>query len=491
MRYNDKTTVKTPAGAGESLRKGKGAGMFSKAKRKFIGDRAFYKMVLAVAVPIMIQNGITNFVGLLDNIMVGQVGTEQMSGVAIVNQLMMVYYLCVFGGLAGAGIFTAQYFGQKDNEGIRQTFRYKFWMALILTTGAILLFLSFGENLIQMYLKGSSDGGDLAAALYHGKNYMLVMLLGLPAFMMVQIYVSTLRECGETVVPMKAGIAAVFVNLCLNYLLIYGKLGLPAFGVVGAAIATVISRYVEAAIVIVWTHRHKEKNTYIEGVYATLKVSGHLAGKFFIKGAPLLINETMWSAGMAMLTQCYSMRGLSVIAGLNIANTINNVFNVVFIAMGDAVAIIIGQLLGAGKMEEARDTDNKIIAFSVGCCIGVAALMVCIAPLFPQIYNTSDEVKAVAVQFIIAQAIFMPQAAFMHATYFTLRSGGKTIVTFLFDSVFVWCVSVPVAYCMSRFTGMPVIMIFAMVQISDWIKCIIGFVLVKKGVWLQNIVARE
>lgn len=464
--------------------------MFGKAKRKFIGDRAFYKMVLAVAVPIMIQNGITNFVGLLDNIMVGQVGTEQMSGVAIVNQLMMVYYLCVFGGLAGAGIFTAQYFGQKDDEGIRQTFRYKFWMALILTTGAILLFLSFGENLIQMYLNGSSDGGDLAAALYHGKNYMLVMLLGLPAFMMVQIYVSTLRECGETVVPMKAGIAAVLVNLCLNYLLIYGKMGLPALGVVGAAIATVISRYVEASVVIVWTHRHKEKNPYIEGVYATLKVPGYLAGKFFVKGAPLLINETMWSAGMAMLTQCYSVRGLSVIAGLNIANTINNVFNVVFIAMGDAVAIIIGQLLGAGKMEEARDTDNKIIAFSVCCCIGVAALMVCVAPLFPQIYNTSDEVKAVAVQFIIAQAIFMPQAAFMHAAYFTLRSGGKTIVTFLFDSVFVWCVSVPVAYCLSRFTGMPVILIFSMVQIADWIKCVIGFVLVKKGVWLQNIVAK-
>ncbi|MCI8356646.1 MAG: MATE family efflux transporter [Lachnospiraceae bacterium] len=447
-------------------------------------------MVLAVAVPIMIQNGITNFVGLLDNIMVGQVGTEQMSGVAIVNQLMMVYYLCVFGGLAGAGIFTAQYFGQKDNEGIRQTFRYKFWMALILTTGAVLLFLSFGENLIQMYLNGNSDGGDLSAALYHGKNYMWVMLFGLPAFMMVQIYVSTLRECGETVVPMKAGIAAVMVNLCLNYLLIYGKFGLPALGVVGAAAATVVSRYVEASIVIVWTHRHKEKNPYITGVYSTLKVPGYLASKFFIKGAPLLINETMWSAGMAMLTQCYSLRGLSVIAGLNIANTINNVFNVVFIAMGDAVAIIIGQLLGAGKMEEARDTDNKIIAFSVCCCIGVAVLMVCIAPLFPQIYNTTDEVKAVAVQFIIAQAIFMPQAAFMHATYFTLRSGGKTIVTFLFDSVFVWCVSVPVAYCLSRFTGMPVIAIFAMVQIADWIKCVIGFVLVKKGVWLQNIVAR-
>lgn len=458
-----------------------------KIRKKFIGDKAFYKMVLSVAVPIMLQNGITNFVGMLDNIMVGQIGTEQMSGVAIVNQLLMVYYLCIFGGLAGAGIFTAQYFGQKDNEGIRQTFRYKFWMALILTTGAVLLLLLSGENLIQMYLNGSSDSGDLQAALHYGKVYLHVMLFGLPAFMAVQIYVSTLRECGETVVPMKAGIAAVVVNLCLNYLLIYGKLGLPALGVVGAAVATVISRYVEAAIVIVWTHRHKEKNPYIVGIYKTLKVPMHLAGKYFIKGAPLLINETLWSSGMAMLTQCYSMRGLDVIAGLNIANTINGVFNVVFIAMGDAVAIIIGQLLGANKMEEARDTDNKIIAFSVCSCIGVALIMILIAPLFPRIYNTTDSVKALAVQFIIAQAIFMPQAAFMHAAYFTLRSGGKTIVTFLFDSVFVWCVSVPVAYILSRFTVIPVIAIFAMVQIADWIKCAIGFVLVKKGVWLQNI----
>ena len=486
MGYNGKTAQIRSKRTGT----GKESAMSIRTGKKFIGDKAFYRMVLAVAVPIMIQNGITNFVGLLDNIMVGQIGTEQMSGVAIVNQLMMVYYLCVFGGLAGAGIFTAQYFGQKDEEGIRQTFRYKFWMALLLTLGAVLLLLGTGENLVQMYLNGSSDGGNLESALQYGTDYLYVMLLGLPAFMAVQIYVSTLRECGETVLPMKAGIAAVAVNLCLNYLLIYGKAGLPVLGVVGAAIATVVSRYVEAAIVILWTHRHKERNPYITGVYSTFKVPLHLTGKFFIKGAPLLINETLWSAGMAMLVQCYSVRGLSVIAGLNIANTINNVFNVIFIAMGDAVAIIIGQLLGAGKMEEARDTDNKIIAFSVVCCMGVALLMACIAPLFPQIYKTGDEVKAVAVQFILAQAVFMPQAAFMHAAYFTLRSGGKTIVTFLFDSVFVWCVSVPVAYALSRLTAMPVIAIFAMVQIADWIKCFIGFVLVKKGVWLQNIVAK-
>ena len=423
--------------------------------------------------------------------MVGQIGTEQMSGVAIVNQLIFVYNLCIFGGLAGAGIFTAQYFGQQDDEGIRHTFRYKIWMAVLLTVAAVVLFLGAGDTLIQYYLSGNSDGGDLAATLHYGKEYLWVMLFGLPPFMLVQVYASTLRECGETVVPMKAGVTAVFVNLVLNYLLIYGKFGLPALGVVGAALATVISRYVEVAIVVVWTHTHKEKNSYIIGIYKTLRVPLFLVKKFIIKGSPLLFNEALWASAMAVLTQCYSIRGLSVVAGLNIANTLNNVFNVVFIALGDSVAIIVGQLLGAGKMKEARDTDNKMIAFSVFCCILMAALMLLISPLFPRIYNTTEEARILAGRFIMVQAIFMPQNAFLHAAYFTLRSGGKTIVTFFFDSVFVWCVSVPIAYILSRYTGMYVVYILAMVQIGDWIKCLIGFILVKKGVWLQNIVAES
>ncbi|MDO5346230.1 MAG: MATE family efflux transporter [Lachnospiraceae bacterium] len=463
--------------------------MLKTLQKKFVGDRKFYAMVLGIAVPIMIQNGITNFVSMLDNIMVGQIGTEQMSGVAIVNQLIFVYNLCIFGGLSGAGIFTAQYFGQKDDEGIRHTFRYKIWMAVILTVLTILLFLGAGETLIRFYLNGSSDGGDLQATLIYGKKYLWVMLLGLPPFMLVQIYVSTLRECGETLLPMKAGVTAVLVNLLFNYLLIYGKFGFPALGVVGAGLATVLSRYVETAIVLIWTHTHKEKNSYIVGVYRTLKVPAALIKKFIIKGAPLLLNETLWASAMAMLTQCYSVRGLSVVAGLNISNTLNNVFNVVFIAMGDSVAIIIGQLLGAGKMKEARDTDNKMIAFSVFCSMVMAGVMLLIAPLFPRIYNTTDEVRSLAARFIMVQAVFMPQNAFLHASYFTLRSGGKTIVTFLFDSVFVWCVSVPIAFFLSRFTDMNVVYVLAMVQIGDWIKCVIGFILVKKGVWLQNIVS--
>lgn len=455
---------------------------------RFIGDADFYKMVLAVAVPIMIQNGITNFVGLLDNIMIGRIGTEQMSGAAIVNQLFFIYNLCIFGGVAGAGIFTAQYFGQKNMEGIRHTFRFKLWIGVCLTILTTVLFITSGSFLISLYLKGEGSVADAAATLAYGKKYMYIMLFGLPAFMLSQIYSSTLRECGETIIPMKAGILSVAVNLVFNYILIYGKLGVPALGVSGAAIATVLSRYVETIVISVWTHCHTDRFPFITHIYRSLKVPVKLAKKIIVKGAPLLINEAMWAAGFAMLTQCYSMRSLNVVAALQISNTINNVFNVVFIAMGDAIAIIVGQLLGAGKMEKARDTDNKLIAFSVASCIVIAAAMFCLAPLFPMLYKTDEGTRLLAKYFIMATAVFMPQNAFMHACYFTLRSGGKTIVTFLFDSVFVWCVSVVLAATLVRLTPLPVIAVYILVQSADLIKCGIGYILVRKGVWIQNMV---
>lgn len=359
----------------------------------------------------------------------------------------------------------------------------------MLTIGTVILFLTAGDQLINMYLHGEGTAQELAATLKYGKQYLLIMLAGLPPFMMVQIYASTLRECGETMTPMKAGVAAVCINLVFNYLLIYGKFGFPALGVRGAAIATVLSRYIEAVIVITWTHRHQEANPFAKGLYTTLKVPANLTKKILVKGTPLLLNETLWAAAVAMLAQCYSVRGLNVVAAQNISNTIGNVFNIVFIALGDSVAIVVGQLLGAGDMKKARDTDNKMIAFSVMCCMGVAAVMLVLAPLFPQLYNTNEQARELAKAFIIITALCMPHNAFLHAAYFTLRSGGKTIITFLFDSVFIWVVSVTLAFTLSRFTNMNVILIYTIVQLADLIKCFIGFILVKKGVWLQNIVS--
>lgn len=456
--------------------------------KKLFGDKAFYKMVLGVAVPMMIQNGITNFVGLLDNIMVGRVGTEQMSGIAIVNQLLLVFNLAVFGAISGVGIFGAQFYGCKNHKGVQHSFRFKIYACLLIVLAGILIFLAGGEQLILLYLHGEGNDAALQATLGYGKEYLLVMLFGLLPFGVEQIYTSTLRECGETKVPMAAGVAAVCVNLALNYLLIFGKLGMPQLGVVGAAIATVVSRYVQAAIVVFWTHKHTGRMPFIVGAYRECKVPGQLTANIFRKGLPLMINEILWAAGMASLTQCYSMRGLDAVAALNISTTISNLFSVIYMAMGSAISIIVGQLLGAGEMEKAKDTDTKLIAFSVFSCVVIGGVLILIAPLFPQMYNTSDSVKTLASALLRVAAGCMPLAAFMHASYFTLRSGGKTIVTFLFDSVFLWCVSLPAAYVLSRFTGLPIIPLYLSCQLLDIIKCVIGFILVKKGVWLNNIV---
>ena len=224
------------------------------------------------------------------------------------------------------------------------------------------------------------------------------------------------------------------------------------------------------------------------GAYRSLHIPGSLVGNIFKTGMPLLLNETLWSAGMAVMMQCYSIRGIDVVAGMNISTTVSNVFNVVFISMGNAVAIIIGQLLGAGKMEEAKDSDRKLIFFSVASCVGVGLLLAAIAPFFPMLYNTTDQVRRLATSFICVAALCMPLYACTNSTYFTLRSGGKTIITFFFDSGFAWVISIPVAYFLSRYTGVPIVGLYLICQSLELIKSIIGLVLVKKGVWIQNIV---
>ncbi len=459
--------------------------------RKYVGDKKFYRMILLIAVPIMIQNGITNFVSLLDNIMVGQVGTNQMSGVAIANQLIFVYNLCIFGGMSGAGIFGAQFFGQGNNDGLRYVFRFKLVIGFLITAIGAVIFSMYGENLISLYLDESNSAIANEETLHYAMEYLQIMLVGFLPFVAVQIYASTLREISEAVLPMIAGVIAVFVNLVLNYILILGNFGAPALGVVGAAIATVTSRFVECFIVVWWTHRHKEKNPYIVGAYKSLMIPGDLMVKILKKGTPLLINEALWSLGMAMLLQCYSVRGLGVVAGMNISNTIINLFNITFMALGNSVAIVVGKLLGAGKMEEAKDTDRKLIAFSVASCLVIAVIVIALAPLFPELYNTEADVKEYAKNFIIIAALFMPQHAFLHAAYFTLRSGGKTVITFLFDSGFMWAVSIPFAFVISRYTVWPIEVIYALCQGIEIIKSIVGFILLKKGIWLNNIVSNE
>ena len=444
-------------------------------REKFIGDKQFYKMILMVALPIMIQNGITNFVGLLDNVMVGQLGTEQMSGVAIVNQLMMVFNICIFGAVSGASIFSAQFYGQGNHEGVRNAFRFKVVSCGIIAVLGLVIFGTNGTNLIHLFLNDGSVA-EIAATHEAGMAYLFVMMIGMIPFTVSQVYASTLRETGETIVPMTAGIIAVFVNLMFNWMLIFGIKGvIPSYGVKGAAIATLIARVVEMIVVVAWTHVHAEKNIFIQGVYRHFRIPTELMKQIIVKGTPLLINEAMWSGGMAVLA-------------INISTTVSNLFNVVFIALGSSISIVVGQQLGSGELERAVDTDRKMIFFTVASCFVVGSLMLLIAPAFPNIYNTTDTVKGFATDLIRIASVFMPLYAFYHASYFTLRSGGKTVITFLFDSCYLWVINIPVAFLLSRFTEMPLIPVYLTCQCVETMKAVVGYILLKKRVWVNNIV---
>lgn len=459
--------------------------------RKLIGDRAFYRRVIAVALPIIIQNGIANFVSLLDNIMVGQLGNNPMSGVSIVNQLLFVFNLCIFGATSGAGIFTAQFHGSQDHSGIRHTFRFKVLAGLLITLLGVGLFLLADTALINLYLTGEGDATDARQILLYGKDYLHIMLWGLPAFALSNAYAGTLRESGQTRIPMLSSVSAMLTNMVLNWVLIFGHFGLPAMGVEGAAIATVISRYVELAVVVIWTHRHPDAMPFIRGAFRGFSIPKELFARIIRKGMPLLVNEALWSIGMATINQCYSTRGLDVVPAQQISSTMYNLSGVVYLALGNAVGILIGQMLGAGETEEkVRDADRKLIFASVVSCILFGALMAAISPFFPLLYQSTDSVRLLATRLICISALFLPFHGYTHATYFTLRSGGQTLVTFLFDSCFVWVFCVPLAYVLSRFTSLPILPLFFLCSCTDLIKTAIGAYMIKQGKWIQNLTAK-
>jgi len=420
---------------------------------------------------------------------VGQVGTIPMSGVAIVNQLMFVFNLCVFGATSGAGIFTAQFKGQEDHTGIRHTFRFKLLVGLLLSGLGIGVFLAFGRELIGLYLTGEGTPEEIAATMDYGLGYLRMMLLGLVPFALSNAYSGTLRETGEARVPMLAGIAAVLVNLAGNYVLIFGHFGAPAMGVAGAAAATVISRFVELAIVAGWTHANPKRCPFITGALGSLFIPGRLTRDIVRKGMPLLLNEFLWSTGMAFMSQCYSTRGLDVVAAFNIATTISQLSNVVFLSLGNAVGILMGQMLGAGVSEETIRRDNKrMIRLCVAVCFAVGAVTMAFSGVFAGLYRTTDAVRSIAVGLICLTAVMMPVNSYNNAMYFTLRSGGQTFVTFVFDSGFSWCVCVPVAFVLSRFTAMPILPLYGICVGVDAFKVIIGKYLLDKGIWIRRIV---
>lgn len=460
---------------------------------RYVGDKDFYRMVLAISIPMIIQNGITNLVNLLDNVMVGQVSTTAFSGVSIVNQFIFIFNLLIFGAVSAAGIFTAQFHGSNDVEGVRHTFRFKIMINILAGVLGVVVFAVFDDELIKLFLQMDAGSVDLSPeeALFYGKQYLWPMLLGLIPYAISQAYASTMRETGQTVVPMFASSAAVVTNFALNGILIFGLFGAPALGVFGAAIATVVSRFIELFILVLWGHSHKEDCPYLVEAYRSVYIPGDLFGKITIKGLPLMANEFFWALAITMRNQSYSTCGLEVVAAQNIAVTFINLFSVVYLSLGSAIAIVVGNRLGAGEIEEARDADRKMIAFSVTCAAAIGLFMCCLAPVFPLMYKAPDNVRSLATFMLIVNGFAMPFFSYAHAAYFTLRSGGRVGVTLLFDSVYMWAVVVPTVMVLANSTSISIHWLFIVGTVVEVLKGVLGFICLKKINWARQLVAKN
>lgn len=423
--------------------------------------------------------------------MVGRLGTEQMSGVSIVNQFIFIFNLLIFGAISGAGIFTVQYHGIKNSDGIRHTFRFKFLINLAASLIAILVFAVFDDSLISMFLFENDAAGDIALTLSRGKEYLKVTLFGLLPYAISQVYASTLRETENTVVPMVAGIVAVLTNFVLNYILIFGKLGFDAMGVRGAAIATVISRFAELLVLVIWSHLHTDRCPFFKGAFNSLYIPSALIGKMIMKGLPLMANEFLWSLSVTLRNQCYATRGIDVVAAQNICSTILNLFSVVYMSFGTVISIMVGGLLGAGRFDDVKDTNRKLLTCSVLCGITLGGLLALSSGLFPSFYNTEDTVKSLAAYMMITSGMFMPFYAYSHASYFSIRSGGSVGITFIMDSGFMWLIVIPLSFILSRFTGMDIYLLFAICQGAEIVKAVFGFYLLKKGTWVKRLVEEK
>ena len=451
--------------------------------KKLIGSKGFYKMVLAICIPIVIQNGFTNLASLLDNIMIGQLGTISMSGVSITNQLLQVFNVTIFGAMSGPGIFMAQFYGKKNKEGVENCFRIKLIIGIIITLLAIFLFYTFGQQLISLYLNDNPQ--DNLKTLNYGMDYLKIMIIGLIPFVITQVYSSSLRETGNTVLPMIASVVAVIVNFCINYILIFGHFGFPQLGVTGAAIGTVVSRVVEMSINIVGGYR----NTYLKEAMVLKKVPLSLTKEMLKRGLPLLCNEILWSISIALISQSYSTRGIIAVAAINITTTVTNFFMIVCYAMGNSISIVVGQQLGAGEIEKAKDYDLKMLFMNFVMCLAIGIVLFNVSSLIPQIYNTSLEVKALASQLLKIAACMLPIISIYYSSYFTMRAGGKTFLTFLFDSGYTFVFTFMSALLLTRLTSLPILTIYLLVQCVDIPKATLGLVLVRKGIWVHNIVS--
>jgi putative MATE family efflux protein len=449
----------------------------NKIKHLF-GSKEFYKKVGLIAIPIVLQQLIIASVNLVDNLMVGQLGESSINAVTIINQLNFVVMIVTFGVMGGAGIFTAQFFGAKKEEELKMSYRYKMSAAILVSTTAFLLFLLFGETMIGWF--ASKD-----ETISLGMDYLRIVQFGVFPFIVSLAITTTFRETGTTKPLLYISLFALLLNAAINYVLIFGHLGFEPMGVRGAAIGTVIARYVE--VFLLYGLMIVRKAPFYAKLFTIFSIPKHLTKKISLKALPLTINEVFWSVGQTMFVYVFSLRGETALAAMNINNAVSQIVFVTFLGIATAVAVMVGNTLGENKLEEAESNAYKLIVVAFLSAVVVGAILFVIAPFVVGLYDISEVTYEWALITTRYNSVLIWLYSVNVAIYFTLRSGGDMRSTIYADSGFTWIVMVPLALVLVYVTDLEVTWLFLLVKGTELLKFFYSLQLLKKKRWLQNL----
>ena len=439
-----------------------------------------FKSLFVIALPIILQNLMQSTVNMLDTLMVGQLGSVEIASVGLGNQIYMLLNMVLFGISSGGAIFIAQFWGKKENSGIWKMegvmFSFSIVIALIFTFASVF----FPKFLIGLYSKDFH-------VIEIGARYLRIVAFSFPFFAMSFAFSMALRSTEHVKLPMVATMISLVLNAILNYLLIFGIGFFPSLGIVGAAIATCISRIVECFILFIVAY--SKKYEVASSVKNLFSFTFFEIRKFIKIAFPVIINEAIWGLGTSMHSLIMGRTSTEAISAFNITGTISQITWVFFIGVGNAAGIIIGKKIGEGNETEARKYANTLSWFMPVMAIFIGLLLIPISKFLPFMFNVEANILVQAKMMLMILMCCYPLNAFnMCWVVGICRAGGDTVFAAIIDVCFMWIIAIPLAACVAYFTNVQPYIIYICLLSEQIFKAIVGFYRIKSGKWLHNVV---
>ncbi|MCG8564169.1 MAG: MATE family efflux transporter [Desulfobacterales bacterium] len=441
----------------------------------------FLKLLITLALPISLQNLFTSTMTLVDLLMVGQINETAIASVGIGNQFVFIFIVVQYGIHSGVGIFTAQYWGKQDLSRIKQLSGLGLMAGQVVALVATVLAVGFSEEVMGLF---SKDPGVVAL----GSDYLSTVGLAFPVTAVVFSFMSNLRAMGFVRVPLYAAMVGVCLNVCLNYILIFGKLGLPAMGVQGAALGTCISKCVEGLIIValVYLKPYPLAATFREMTDLNLA----FCRRVFQTCWPVFLNEFFWVMGISVYNLVYARIGTSSIAAVNIMASIEEVMFIPFFGIFHGGSIMIGNAIGASRPGRAYDIGKSLLISQCLMALVAGQGVILMRDFILSFYNLSPAAYTNAHHLLLVSGlIFWAKTTNFTNVVSVLRGGGDTRFGFFLDLTGVWCIGVPLAFIGAFFFHLPVYWVMPLIALEEVYKLALGIPRFRSRKWISNLVA--